>query len=60
MAKLPQQLQAIQSALPMTYQNVPAACELFGRNHLTGDCPQQNVKGEEVQYMRVHGRQVGQ
>jgi len=30
MAKLPQQLQAIQTALPVTYQNVPTVCEACG------------------------------
>jgi len=38
MAKLPQQLQAIQTAEPLTYQNTPVCCELCGGNHLAGNC----------------------
>ena len=60
MAKLPQKLQAIQTALPVTYQNVPVVCEARGGNHVAGNCPQSNVKGEEVQYMGVPGRQAAQ
>jgi len=48
MAKLPQQLQAIQTTLPVTYQNVPVVCEACGGTHVAGNCPQPNVGGEEV------------
>ena len=44
----------------MTYQNVPTVCEACGGNHVVGNCPQPNVGEEEVQYMEVLGRQVGQ
>jgi len=48
MAKLPQQLQAVQTAPPVTYQNPPVCCEFCGGNHLNGACPQQNARREEV------------
>jgi len=60
MAKLPQQLQAIQTALPGSYQNAPVVCETCGGSHVAGNCPPQNVGGEEVQFMGVPGRQAGQ
>jgi len=53
-------LQTIQTPQPITYQNTLVCCELCGGNQLAGNCPQQNVGGEEVQYMGVSGRQAGQ
>jgi len=59
MSKIPQQLQAIQTALPGSYQNAPAVCETCRGSHVAGNCPPQNVGGEEVQFMEVPGRQNG-
>jgi len=63
MAKLPQQLQVVQSAQPVTYQNQPLYCDFSKGNHLNGNCSQkttEGVTGEEVQYMGNPGRQIGQ
>jgi len=40
MAKLPQQLQAVQSAQPVTYQNQPLRCDFYVGNHLNGNSSQ--------------------
>jgi len=61
MAKLPQQLQAVQSTQPITHQNQTLHYDFCGGNHLNGNCSQQNTTtGEEVQYMGNSGRQSGQ
>jgi len=44
----------------VTYQNVPVVCEACRGNHVSENCPQPNVGGEEVQYMGFPGRQAGQ
>jgi len=60
MAKLPQQLQAIQFVQPVTYHNPSLHCDFCGGNHLNGNCSQQSVGGEKVQYMGNPGRQASQ
>jgi len=60
MAKLPQQLQAIQASQAVNCQTPVLRCDFCGGNHVNGNCSQQTAVGtatEEVQYMANSGRQ---
>ena len=59
MAKMSQQLQAVQASQTVNYQTPVLRCDFCGGNHVNGNCSQQTAVGtttEEVQYMANSGR----